>query len=152
MYFLQVLLFMLVFWNSISLNSGCPVYWKSNMMKFYIPITVNGFCIESIKVDQFWPLLLTLSGEPWSQHMPGGVWFEPVHRRTWPEGGVFTLWSSGRGQCGVRPAYRALSWLCLHLLWENWGFQRGMGSFYLLRKPIIVCSGLRDSFIFCLLL
>lgn len=69
---------------------------------------------------QLLPLSLTFPGEPWSEHVFGGVWFEPVHDWAWPERGVFTLRSFGWSQCGVWPAHRSLPWICLCLLWEAW--------------------------------
>lgn len=69
---------------------------------------------------QLLPLSLTFPGEPWSEHVFGGVWFEPVHDWAWPERGVFTLRSFGWSQRGVWPAHRSLPWICLCLLWEAW--------------------------------
>lgn len=130
-YFPCALLFSIfVFWkcNQCIKHVKCCLWMKKHLM-FCIQNPFTGFSMQNIRwVDAVNhiitsdSLLLTLPGEPWPQYMFGGVWLEPVHHRAWPEGGVFTLWSSGRGQCGVRPAHRSLPGLCLCLLWETWGF------------------------------
>lgn len=97
---------------------------------------------------QHWSILLTLPGKPWPKHMFGSVWLEPVHYRARPEGGVFSLWSSGWGQCGVRPTHRSLPWLCLRVLWETWRFQRGRGHVCDFGLLIPTC-GTKDSFVLC---